>query len=428
MFLSLVQSWSSHRTFSLLVYKWRARFKSSLMMASCLSQDTSAWEARVYAVDAGSTEGYTHPFYFTCQGSSLSSVSPSGWPALSQGGCAHSVSITTPHRISAVKLHKTLGQQMTQQLEGNCHVLRLFSYLPNDPFGSLERGFFVVHTKPCPSIESMLETLLKEYKEQVRFCSYRAGPGGEIWQNMRNFDGEGKETETCQVVRVEAPTPCPLVANIKRSAVFYNLEDACAVLQECSAFIPDASHILNLLEEKNKIIHTKGGFPVIVIEGLDATGKSTLTESLKDSMNATLLKSPPDCISQWRKIFDHEPSLLRRAYYAVGNYIGAAEIAEASQRSPVIVDRYWHSTAAYAIATEIGGGVYNLPARHDAIYQWPEDLLKPDLVILLTVSDVERILRLRKRGLAETLEEKELAVNSMFRQKNIVLLLHEEPI
>ncbi|CAJ0939654.1 unnamed protein product [Ranitomeya imitator] len=146
------------------------------------------------------------------------------------------------------------------------------------------------------------------------------------------------------------------------------------------------------------------------------SGKSTLTESLKSQLNAMLLKSPPDSINQWRKIFDSESSLIKRAYYAIGNYIGAAEIAKASITSPVIVDRFWHSTAAYAIATEVGGGICNLPDAHHDVYHWPQDLLQPDLVILLTVSDEERIRRIRKRGLEETKEEKELEDNSIFRQ------------
>lgn len=79
--------------------------------------------------------------------------------------------------------------------------------------------------------------------------------------------------------------------------------------------------------------------------------------------------------------------------------------------------RFWHSTAAYAIATEMGGGIHNLPDAHHDVYHWPDDLLRPDLVILLIVCDEERIRRIQKRGLKETKEEKELEVNSMFRQK-----------
>lgn len=51
------------------------------------------------------------------------------------------------------------------------------------------------------------------------------------------------------------------------------------------------------------------------------------------------------------------------------------------------------------------------------MYKWPEDLLKPDLVLLLTVSPEERARRLEGRGLERTKEEAELEANSLFRQR-----------
>lgn len=79
--------------------------------------------------------------------------------------------------------------------------------------------------------------------------------------------------------------------------------------------------------------------------------------------------------------------------------------------------RYWHSTATYAIATEVSGGVQHLPPTHHPVYQWPQDLLRPDLVVLLTVDPEERARRLQGRGLEKTREEAELEANSLFRQK-----------
>lgn len=79
--------------------------------------------------------------------------------------------------------------------------------------------------------------------------------------------------------------------------------------------------------------------------------------------------------------------------------------------------RYWHSTATYAIATEVSGGLQHLPPIHHPIYQWPRDLLKPDLVLLLTVSPEERMQRIEGRGMEKTREEAELETNSIFRQK-----------
>uniref|UniRef100_K7FGI4 UMP-CMP kinase 2, mitochondrial n=1 Tax=Pelodiscus sinensis TaxID=13735 RepID=K7FGI4_PELSI len=208
----------------------------------------------------------------------------------------------------------------------------------------------------------------------------------------------------------------PAVPGLRRAAVFHSLEAARRVGEQCTSLIPEAKAVLDLVDECPKHLK-KGNFPVIVIEGLDATGKTTVTQSVKDSLKALLLRSPPACISQWRKTFDDEPTLIRRAFYALGNYIVASEIAKASTESPVIVDRYWHSTAAYAIATEISGKVKNLPPAHHQVYQWPEDLLKPDLILLLTVSPEERIRRLQGRGLEKTEEETELEANSLFRQK-----------
>lgn len=83
--------------------------------------------------------------------------------------------------------------------------------------------------------------------------------------------------------------------------------------------------------------------------------------------------------------------------------------------------RYWHSTATYGIATEVSGGLQYLPPAHHPVYQWPGDLLKPDLVLLLTVNPEERVKRLQGRGLEKTKEEAELEANNVFRQKYVFL-------
>ncbi|CAN8204814.1 unnamed protein product [Coccothraustes coccothraustes] len=184
----------------------------------------------------------------------------------------------------------------------------------------------------------------------------------------------------------------------------------------CAERIPEAEAVLDLLE-KCPEHQKKGGFPVIVFEGLDATGKTTVTHAVKDTLNGILLRSPPACISHWRTVFDDEQTPIKRAFYAAGNYILASEIAKASTQAPVIIDRYWHSTAAYTIATETSGEVQDLPPAQDEVYQWPEDLLKPDLVLLLTVDPEERVRRLQHRGLEKTKEEAELEANSLFRQR-----------
>ena len=70
------------------------------------------------------------------------------------------------------------------------------------------------------------------------------------------------------------------------------------------------------------------------------TGKTTLTESLREALGARLLQSPPQCLSPWRAVFDREPPLIRRAFYALGNYITAEQMGKEASQAPVIVDRY----------------------------------------------------------------------------------------
>lgn len=69
------------------------------------------------------------------------------------------------------------------------------------------------------------------------------------------------------------------------------------------------------------------------------TGKTTLTESLKDTLGATLLRSPPQCLSPLRSTFDREPPLIRRAFYALGNYITMEKVHQEAMKTPVIIDR-----------------------------------------------------------------------------------------
>ncbi|XP_060114183.1 UMP-CMP kinase 2, mitochondrial [Heteronotia binoei] len=319
-------------------------------------------------------------------------------------------------RVPAARLHKQLQQKLRQAPFGaGCQVLPLLSYDPRDA-AAPEKGFLVQMAQAVQETERSLEELLRLHlPAPAHLCVYQEAGDGQLWR----LDGAGESKELlgkARVVLAPPPDRHPAASLLQDGAVFTSREAARRVLEECRPLIPEARTVLDLVE-KCPHLPKRGEFPVIVIEGLDATGKTTVTQSLKDSLNAVLLRSPPPCVSQWRKTFDDEPTLVRRAFYALTNYIVASEIAKESTKSPVIVDRYWHSTAAYAIATEISGEVSNLPPLHHPVYCWPEDLLKPDLVILLTVSPEERIRRLQGRGTEKTKEEAELEVNRFFRQK-----------
>ncbi|XP_063095651.1 UMP-CMP kinase 2, mitochondrial-like [Cavia porcellus] len=298
--------------------------------------------------------------------------------------------------------------------QGQAHVVLL-----GEPAAGARHGFLLHDPRAGPDTRGALLQVLGACPEPARpnLGEFEADASGELWLRLWELNGDAQRQVSCaRVVPVPAPPVHPVVLDLPSSAVFPDRDAARAVLEECTPFIPEAQAVLNLVDQCPKQLR-KGQFPVIVIEGLDATGKTTVTRSISEALGAVLLQSPPSCIGHWRKIFDDEPNIIRRAFYSLGNYIVASEIAEASTRSPVIVDRYWHSTATYAIATEVSGGLQHLPPAHDPVYQWPQDLLRPDLVVLLTVSPEERVKRLQGRGLEKTREEAELEANSIFRQK-----------
>lgn len=115
-------------------------------------------------------------------------------------------------------------------------------------------------------------------------------------------------------------------------------------------------------------------------------------------LGAQQWKTPPDSIGHLRQLFD-EHKELRTAYYSLGNYIAAIEVQELLKITPVVMDRFWHSTAAYAIAQAVQDypDKYKIPLPGDNIFCWPEDLLKPDIVIFLDVSEAVRKERQSRR-------------------------------
>ena len=75
--------------------------------------------------------------------------------------------------------------------------------------------------------------------------------------------------------------------------------------------------------------------------------------------------------------------------------------------------RFWHSTSAYSIAEECP----EIPAGGHSVYRWPGDLLKPSLVILLVVSEQQRLERIAGRQLKVTNEETQLAEDARKRER-----------
>ena len=166
---------------------------------------------------------------------------------------------------------------------------------------------------------------------------------------------------------------------------------------------------------------------LIVIEGLDGTGKSTLISSLCKQLDATLISTPPEMFDsrifegELREFFDATEQSRRREYYRSANFLASELALIALEKSHVIMDRYWPSTAAFSAMDESN-------PEWEELGTFPKGFVRPDTIILLTVSEEERENRLKNRDELRTDEEIRLSSQKENRQRVLEGLLAFEPI
>lgn len=128
---------------------------------------------------------------------------------------------------------------------------------------------------------------------------------------------------------------------------------------------------------------------------------------MAEFLGATLIRNPPEHLSAARAAADRMPPDERRAWYLKANRI-AAETAEQerSRGLPVVMDR----SAASAI-------VFGERGRITSPAQWPTDLARPDVLLMLESPEVVRLGRIAARGTHLTGEEQALAADEPFRNR-----------
>lgn len=63
-----------------------------------------------------------------------------------------------------------------------------------------------------------------------------------------------------------------------------------------------------------------------------------------------------------------------------------------------VVDRFYSSTCSYTVGKYTDGGIENVKELDDSWFDWPQDLMKPELIILLEVDDTIRNSRISNRN------------------------------
>jgi dTMP kinase len=130
---------------------------------------------------------------------------------------------------------------------------------------------------------------------------------------------------------------------------------------------------------------------MIVVEGLDGTGKSTLAYILASRLQAQLLKTPPLKFNKFRIIVDKEYQdcgIASQLFYAsTVAYVSEKSDKLLKKGKSVVIDRYWLSTHVYAKFRNDALDLSGILPR----------LICPHMTVILDLDCMERERRMRVR-------------------------------
>ena len=131
----------------------------------------------------------------------------------------------------------------------------------------------------------------------------------------------------------------------------------------------------------------------IVFEGIDGSGKTTISKLVAEKTNGVFYSTPPEKYRQLRKTVDTNSNLQRHYEFYRDAVIEASSELEAieSSNEVVVCDRYWLSTLVYHRA---GNMVLD---GSDFV-----GLKRPDLTVFLYVSPSEQSKRFKEREVQGT--------------------------
>jgi thymidylate kinase len=130
----------------------------------------------------------------------------------------------------------------------------------------------------------------------------------------------------------------------------------------------------------------------ITIEGVDGSGKSSITDLLAHRLNGVKIVTPSKLLAGKRKVIEEKSSRSEKYEFYYASLVSQqVEIIEALAIGHTVCDRYIHSTVAYQWQDEV-------PIPN--INSFGNELIMPDYAFLLTVCPLEAERRIKERELA----------------------------
>ncbi|XP_054288409.1 uncharacterized protein LOC129004054 [Macrosteles quadrilineatus] len=149
--------------------------------------------------------------------------------------------------------------------------------------------------------------------------------------------------------------------------------------------------------------------PFVLIEGTLTTARRRLLRGVMKHTTFVYVRNFRQHPFKYRDKFSSYSLLkLKRAYVTLQFYLTGRDVERILQERPVIMTGFWMRQMAEFLARRYKT-IKSLPPSGDKVYQWPSDLVRPDLVFFLhsprtgthikedTVARLERIIEIYHR-------------------------------
>ncbi|KAG8267875.1 UMP kinase activity protein [Homalodisca vitripennis] len=136
--------------------------------------------------------------------------------------------------------------------------------------------------------------------------------------------------------------------------------------------------------------------PFIVIEGNHRSSREVIGMRLSRILGGRFLIHPAPCLAKYLEVVPKR-TLLRRAYYALSLYAQAFNVkVQLSLNRAVVLNGYWLDQLAFHLTQSFPRGP--LPPVNSNIFDFPEGLLRPDVIFYLNIPDNLRSMNMTTRS------------------------------
>lgn len=195
----------------------------------------------------------------------------------------------------------------------------------------------------------------------------------------------------------------------KNISLYYNLRHMVKNVYTDEMFERHQSHFLFIkyekecLKEEHKHTPNETRKPFIEIECNNNTVRKILLKKLSERIGALVLDDPAECLEEVERAYEDEDHPLNGAFRTLSIYANAYQATIRWHDVPVIVSRYWSQKIAYYINKAYKN--LPLPVQDSPIYDYPNDLIMPDVAFSVTYQNVTGVSNDDVRRMQEIMEK-----------------------